>query len=126
MLAYLFVAVGSAVGGMARYSLSGFVAARTGLVFPWGTMVVNATGCFAIGLFYAASGAAPALGHDPDIQHLLTYGVLGGYTTFSTFSLETLNLAREGEYRRAGANVVITLAICLAATWLGHGIGRML
>jgi fluoride exporter len=115
----ILVAVGSALGGMARFWLSGFVGRRVGEVFPWGTLAVNASGALALG--FAASQylapAGPAIGAGP--WHLAAIGFLGSYTTVSSFSLQTLLLAREGEQRQALANIGLSLGLCLSAAWLG-------
>jgi fluoride exporter len=111
--------LGSALGGMARYGLSGAVAGRVGAAFPWGTLLVNVSGCLAIGLFFGVSGTGPLFQAAPAWHQLLTYGFLGGYTTFSTFSLEALNLARGGRLWRAGVYVAGSFAVCLAGVTLG-------
>jgi CrcB protein len=121
MITYLLIAVGGALGSMGRYFLNGVVTAITGPTFPWGTMLINIVGSFAIG-FYAtmtdpadgrirASGAAR--------QFVMT-GICGGFTTFSSFSLQTLTLARDGEWVRAGGNVIGSVTLCLVAVWVGH------
>jgi len=112
---HLLVIIGSALGGMARYGLSGAVARRIGETFPWGTLVVNVSGCFLIGVFAATVAAT-----DHALRSLLMTGICGGYTTFSSFSLQTLNLVRDGDMVRAGANVVASVVLCLIAVWLGH------
>lgn len=118
----IWVALGSAVGGAARYLLSGFVGRRIGETFPWGTMVVNVTGSFALGVIAAASGGH-AVPEPTAAWQFLVVGILGSYTTVSSFSLQTLALAREGQFLHAGANVVLSLALCLAAVTLGFAAG---
>ena len=123
---YLWIALGSALGGMARYWLSGVFARRFGEAFPVGTLIVNATGSFAIGFIATLT--------DPDGRFLMSVttrefimvGVLGGYTTFSSFSLQTLNLARDGEWLYACANVVLSVLLCLLTVWCGHVVARMI
>lgn len=105
---------------MVRYGLSGMVAQRFGAAFPWGTLLVNISGCLAIGLFFGATGTGPLLQAAPATHQLLTYGFLGGYTTFSTFSLEALNLARGGERKRAGGYVAGSFGACLIGVTLGY------
>lgn len=117
---YLWVAVGSALGGVARYALAGWVAQRWGEAFPWGTLLVNVLGCCAIGFFAtltAAEGRHPvgAAG-----RLFFMTGVLGGFTTFSAFSLQTLLLVRAGEWVRAGGYAFGSFGLCLAAVALGH------
>lgn len=115
---FLYIAVGSAAGGVLRFWL-GAVAARWLGAPHLGTMLVNVTGSFAIG-FLAARGPAPVT------QQLLMIGLLGGYTTFSSFSLQTLELAHEGRLAAAGANVLLSVALSLLAVWLGHAVGAAL
>ena len=125
LLNLVWVALGSAVGGIARFFLSGFVGRRIGETFPWGTMVVNITGAFAIGMIAAAADIR-LLFDAPGAWALAVTGFLGAYTTVSSFSLQTLALAREGDWLRAGGNVVLSVALCLAAVALGFNIGAQL
>lgn len=104
--------------GMARYWLSGFIGRWIGETFPWGTMVVNVSGAFAIGLI-AAVGATQDDFASLGLWHLLVIGFLGSYTTVSSFSLQTLALVREGEQWQAAGNVVLSLGLCLSAAALG-------
>ncbi len=119
-LDYLLVAGGGALGSVLRYWLSGLVGQRYGETFPFGTLVVNVTGCLAIGFFATFTGPEGRLLVRPEWRLAFMTGVCGGYTTFSSFSLQTLTLGLEGEWLRAGANVVLSLALCLVAVWLGH------
>ena len=126
MRMYFWIGLGSALGGMARYWLSGLIAGRYGDTFPWGTLIVNATGSFLIGLI---AGATPTEGRTligPTMKQFLMLGVLGGYTTFSSFSLQTLNLAMEGGWFRSGLNVILSVAACLVAVWLGYAAGSLI
>jgi CrcB protein len=120
MMNYVWIGLGSAIGGMFRYGLSGMVARHLGETFPLGTLVVNITGCFVIGLFAGLTGTEGRLLVSPPLRQFVMLGVLGGYTTFSSFGLQTLNLAREGEWFRAGANAGLSFILCLLAVWLGH------
>lgn len=117
------VAVGSALGGMARFFVSGLVAHAIGETFPWGTLVVNVTGAFSIGIL-ACLAENDHLATWPQAWPLAVTGFLGSYTTVSSFSLQTLALARDGEWRRAATNVVLSLALCLAAVTLGFVAGQ--
>lgn len=117
---YLWVMLGSAIGGGARYWLSGLIATHFGETFPWGTLFVNATGSFVIGFFATLTGPDGRLFVATEVRQLVLVGMCGGYTTFSSFSLQTLNLAREGDMLRAGANIGLSLVFCLVAVWLGH------
>jgi fluoride exporter len=120
MLNALLIFIGSGLGGVARWGLSGFIAERFGATFPWGTIIVNVTGSFAIGLFATLTGPEGRLFVPASFRQFFMLGVLGGYTTFSSFSLQTLSLAEEGEWFRAGANAVLSIVLCLVAVWLGH------
>jgi CrcB protein len=117
---YVWIMIGSALGGAARYWCSGFVAERFGETFPWGTLLVNIFGSFVIGFFNTLTGPDGRLLVGSTARQFVMVGLCGGYTTFSSFSLQTLNLAREGEWLRAGGNVGFSVATCLFAVWLGH------
>ena len=115
----LLLAVGGALGTVARYWLSGVVANAVGQTFPWGTIMVNVTGSFVIGFF--ATLTAPDgrfLVSGSTRQYVMT-GFCGGYTTFSSFSLQTLNLMNDGEWAYAGGNVAASVGLCLLSVWLG-------
>jgi CrcB protein len=116
---YVWVALGGAVGSVARYACSVAALRWLGSGFPWGTLLVNVVGSFAIGMLasLATADGRPLLG--PDARALLLVGVLGGFTTFSSFSLETLTLARNGALGAALLNVTGSVALCLAGVWLG-------
>jgi len=116
----VWIFAGGGLGSLARWGLSGFVANRFGQTFPWGTLIVNITGCFVIGLFATATGPDGRWMAPAPFRQFFMLGVCGGYTTFSSFSLQTLNLAEDGEWFRAGANAVLSLVLCLAGVWLGH------
>jgi len=119
---YMAVAIGTALGGMARYWCSGAVARRFGERFPWGTLAVNVVGSFVIGLVSGLAalpgdGGGPVV--DPEVARFVTAGLSGGFTTFSSFSLQTLNLARDGEWPRVAGNVAASVLLCLGSAWLG-------
>jgi CrcB protein len=120
MLNYLVIALGGAIGTVGRYWLSGLLSRNFGEVFPLGTLVVNISGSLIIGFFAALTGPEGRVAAGPEFRAFFMIGVCGGYTTFSSFSLQTLDLARGGEWFYAGANAVLSLALCLAAVWLGH------
>ena len=115
----LAVALGSALGGAARYGLSGLVARSFGETFPWGTLLVNVIGSFLIGFVATLTGPDGRLLVSPVTRQFWMPGIFGGFTTFSSFSLQTLTLAQDGEWARAGANVGLSVALCLIAVWLG-------
>jgi len=120
MSLYLWIAIGSALGGVSRFALSGYVAHHFGETFPWGTLVINVTGSFAIGFFYTLTSPDGRWVVGTQGRQFFMTGVCGGYTTFSSFSLQTLNLARDGDWLRVGGNVAGSVALCLVAVWLGH------
>lgn len=119
MQAYFWVGLGSALGGMARYLVSGLLARTIGETFPFGTLAVNILGSFVIGLFMALTGPDGRLLVDPHIRQFVAVGVCGGFTTFSSFSLQTLALVQDGEWVLAGVNILVSVVACLVAVWLG-------
>jgi len=118
----LIVFVGGGLGAVARYLLQGFVYRYSGTEFPYGTIVVNILGCFTIGLLM--SSMEERFLATPSLRLFLTIGILGGFTTFSSFSYETMALLREGNFLAGGMNIVASVVTCLVATWLGLGLGR--
>ena len=127
MLAYLWVALGGALGSVARFWINGLVIDKTSATFPWGTLAVNVTGSFIIGIIGALAipeGRLDSSSRQFATQFLMI-GVCGGYTTFSSFSLQTLNLLRDREWLYAGGNVVLSVVLCLIAVWLGWLLGSM-
>ena len=120
MSLYLWIAIGSALGGVARHALTGYADAQFGPAFPWGTLIINITGSFAIGFFYTLTAPDGRWVVSSEGRQFFMVGVCGGYTTFSSFSLRTLVLAREGDWLRAGGNVAFSVVFCLIAVWLGH------
>lgn len=119
-MSYIWVGLGGALGSVARFWASGVVARHFGESFPWGTLIVNVTGSFAIGFLSTATGPDGRWLAGPSARQFVMLGICGGYTTFSSFSIQTLNLARDGEFLRAGANALFSVVLCLAAVWLGH------
>jgi CrcB protein len=111
---------------MTRYAVSGAVATRIGETFPWGTLVVNISGSFVIGLFAALVAPAGPLPGDLTARQFVIIGLCGGYTTFSSFSLQTLSLARDGEWARALGNIAASVALCLIAVWAGFALGAFI
>ena len=120
MLAYLWIAIGGALGSVGRFWLSGLVAGRYGETFPWGTLLVNVSGSFIIGFFATITSPEGRVFAPVGFRQFFIYGVCGGYTTFSSFSWQTFELAQDGEWLRAGGNVLGSVALCLIAVWLGH------
>ena len=120
MHAYLLVALGSGLGGAARLFVSTLVARGVGTTFPWGTLVVNTAGCLLVGVLGALFEPASPLHVRQDLRVLLIVGVLGGFTTFSAFSLETLLLVQRGAPGAAAGYAVASLALCLLAAAGGY------
>jgi CrcB protein len=119
MVPYIWVAIGGAIGTTGRYWLSGAVARSIGETFPWGTLFINVTGSFVIGFFAALSGPDGRLFVGSTTRQFVMTGICGGYTTFSSFSLQTLNLMNNGEWFRAVANICLSVLLCLIAVWSG-------
>ena len=119
MLAYVLIAIGSALGGMGRYFVSGVVTTLTGGTFPYGTMLVNISGCLVIGFFATLTGPDGRFLVAIPSRQFVMVGICGGYTTFSSFSLETLYLARAGEWMSATANAAGSVVLCMLSVWLG-------
>jgi fluoride exporter len=115
---YACVATGSVLGGLTRYLVA--LALQTGPGLPWSTLFINATGSFIIGFYAALSGPDGRLFPSAQQRQFVMTGFCGGYTTFSTFSLETFKLFHSGLALTALANVVISVMCWLLAVWLGH------
>ena len=115
----LTIFIGGGLGSVARWGASGFIANLFGQTFPWGTLIVNVSGSFIIGLFAAVTGPEGRWLAPASFRQFFMLGICGGYTTFSSFSLQTLNLAEEGQWFKAGANSVLSLVLCLLGVWLG-------
>lgn len=114
---YGFIALGGALGALGRYLISTWVYSKGDFVFPWGTFVVNIIGSFILGLVYV--WGTERLVINPNTRAFLAVGLLGAFTTFSTFSLETLNVIKEGEFRIAVFNILGSIVLGLLAVWLG-------
>ena len=126
-IAYLWVAIGGALGSVSRFWLNGIISAKFSETFPFGTLVINVTGSFVIGIIAAL--AIPEGRMDSQSRafatQFLMIGICGGYTTFSSFSLQTLNLLREREWLYAGGNVILSVVLCMIAVWLGWLLGSI-
>jgi CrcB protein len=122
MAAYIWIALGGALGSVARFWCSGVAARLFGETFPWGTIIVNVAGSFIIGFFATLTGPDGRVFADTLTRQFVMMGILGGYTTFSSFSLQTLALLQDGEWWLAGANIALSVIACLAAVWLGHAL----
>jgi len=119
MASYFWIAIGSALGGIARYWFSGVVARLIGETFPWGTLFINVIGSFIIGFFATLTGPDGRILVPSVARQFVMIGLCGGFTTFSSFSLQTLNLATDGEHLYAGLYIVLSVVLCLIAVWLG-------
>ena len=124
-IAYLWVALGGALGSVLRFWINDLVLSKTGSSFPWGILVINVTGSFLIGIFAAFTDPDGRILASPSVRQFLMIGICGGYTTFSSFSLETLKRLQEGDWLSAGANIVLSVVLCLIAVWLGYLLGAM-
>jgi CrcB protein len=120
---WLAIAAGGALGAVARHGLSLATARALGAGFPWGTLAVNVLGCLAIGVAFAVLDARPS---DPTLRAFVMTGVLGGFTTFSAFALDAHGLTEAGFPGRAAAYVAASVALCLAACWIGAAAARRL
>ncbi len=121
----LLIAIGGAIGSIARYLLSSQTYSILGSYFPYGTLVVNVLGAFLIGIISMIITERFS-GYAMELRGLLLIGFLGGFTTFSSFSLETMNLLENGQLSYALLNIVGSVVLCLIATWLGLMLGRAL
>lgn len=119
----LLVGAGGFIGSIGRYLLGGWVHRLMPFTtFPFGTLAVNLAGCFLIGLLASLIDSRQMFG--PDLRVFLLIGILGGFTTFSSFAYETLALARDAEFFRALVNVVLQVSLGLAGAWLGYAVVR--
>ncbi|MDQ6799409.1 MAG: fluoride efflux transporter CrcB [Acidobacteriota bacterium] len=121
---FLLVCLGGAIGTAARYLTALWVPTILGTAFPYGTLIVNTVGSFLIAFIMHAAGSTELL--TPNLRAMLTTGVLGGFTTYSTFNYETSEYLREGAWLIATANIFLTVAICLAAGFAGLAAARMI
>jgi len=125
MITYLWIAIGGALGSVGRFWLNGIVSRHFGETFPWGTMFINVTGSFIIGVIGAL--ASPEGRMDSQSRafatQFLMIGICGGYTTFSSFSWQTLRLMQDREWLYAGGNVILSVTLCMIAVWLGYALG---
>ena len=118
----LYVALGSAIGGVSRYLLGGLVQRMLDTTFPAGTLLVNVSGSFLLGAIIRYALETPSL--TPEIRAFMTIGICGGYTTFSTFSYEAVALLKDGEWSRAGVYITASVLLSLMGTFLGFALAR--
>lgn len=124
MINIMYIAVGGALGAVMRYLVSIGIHSVLGRGFPYGTLTVNVLGSFMMGFLFIYLIERSSLG--PEWRALILIGFLGAFTTFSTFSIETLNLIENGAMARALANILVSVITCILATWLGVILGRQL
>ncbi len=119
MLSYVLVAIGGAIGSVLRAWVGNVMVALTGPAFPWGTLLINVVGSFVIGCFAVLTAADSRFAAPAELRTFVMVGLCGGFTTFSAFSLQTLDLARDGRVGQALGNVVLSVALCLAGVAAG-------
>jgi fluoride exporter len=119
---FFVVFLGGGLGAAARYWLSGTIARSSGSGFPFGTVTVNVIGCFVIGLLMASFEERFLV--SPTLRLFLTIGILGGFTTFSTFSFETIAMMKDAEFFYAALNITVSVVTCLTATYAGTVLGK--
>ncbi len=124
MMPWVLVFLGGGLGAVARFALASGITRMTGTGFPWGTLTANVAGSFLIGLILTVLDSRLTV--FPFWRHLLTIGFLGGFTTFSSFSWETLALIRDGELLFAFGNIMLSVLLCLVFVWAGHLTGKLL
>ena len=122
---WLAVAAGGALGSVARFWMTGAVAAAMGARFPWGTLIINILGSFVIGATAGLTLTPERMGLHPDVRVFVMVGICGGFTTFSSFSLQTLELIQGGEMASALAYIAGSVLLCLAFVWAGWFLGRL-
>lgn len=122
MINYLVISAGAAIGGVLRYGLASFIQKRVESFFPYGTLIVNIIGSFALGFIMYYMDEKELL--SPQMRLFLTVGLCGGFTTFSTFSYETLNLIRNSEFLLASANIIGNVLLCLIAIYLSYVVSK--
>ncbi len=124
MQRFLWICAGGAAGTGMRYLVSGWTLRALGSSFPYGTLAVNLLGSFVLGLLMQIGMSTDWM--SPNVRMAVTTGAMGGFTTYSTFSYETMRLAQDGAYGLAAVNVGTTVTVCLVASFLGFGAGKLL
>jgi len=122
IMTYVWIAIGSALGGMARHWCTLVATTLFGATFPWGTLFINILGSFVIGLFFALTAPDGRFDVPLDAKLFVMTGICGGYTTFSAFSLQTLSLFQDSAWLRGGAYIAASVALCLIAVWAGYAL----
>ena len=124
MLNYILVSAGAAIGGALRYGISTYIQKNISVIFPYGTLVVNIVGSFFLGIVMFYLNEKELIGNE--FRLFLTIGFCGGFTTFSTFSFETLNLFRDSEFGLAIYNVLLNVVLCLLGIYLAYLISKLI
>jgi CrcB protein len=124
--AWIAVATGGAIGSIARFWLTGAMTALTGPKFPWGTLLINVAGSLIIGLVAGIALSPSRIALNPDLRLFLMTGICGGFTTFSAFSLQTLDLIQAGDMAPALGYIAASVLLCLLAVWCGWAVGRLI
>src|SRR5450756_1588592 len=119
MAVYVWVAIGSALGGVSRYALTRLMLEQS-TRFPWSTVCINVLGCFVIGFFGTLTLSGGRYSVSENIRMFVMVGICGGFTTFSSFSLQTFDLLRNGAWGRALLNVGLSVVLCFFSVALGH------
>jgi CrcB protein len=122
MIQIISIAIGGALGALCRYGMTMGISSLIGRGFPYGTLVVNILGSFLMGAAYVIM--IEEINVNPEWRVGITIGLLGAFTTFSTFSIETLNLLESGDAFKAGLNILLSISFCMLGCWLGMIIGR--
>jgi fluoride exporter len=122
MMKYLMIGIGGFAGAVARFWLGGYISNRMGTKFPWGTFVINVSGCFVIGLIVTV--LAERTHWSPNWRYLIPIGFIGAYTTFSTFEFETFQSLQDGQWLMAALNVALSVVLGFIAVWCGVIAGR--
>jgi len=120
VITWLWVAIGGALGSMARFGVGMAAAQAWGDAFPWGTLLINIAGSFVIGFFGTLTAQAGPMPAPQGLRVFVMVGICGGFTTFSAFSLQTLELLQAGEAIRAGLYIVFSVVLCLIGVFLGY------
>jgi fluoride exporter len=123
---YLWIWIGSGLGGVTRFWCSGVAARLAGETFPWGTIAINVVGSFIIGFVAMLTGPDGRIFVSSTARQFVMVGFCGGFTTFSSFSLQTLNLMRSGEWLSAAGNVGASVVLCLVSVWAGYALAASL
>jgi CrcB protein len=124
MMSIISIAIGGAAGSLCRYGMSNGIYLLLGRSFPYGTLAVNILGSFIMGIVYILMIERASISEE--LRAGITIGLLGAFTTFSTFSIETINLIESGEILKAGLNILFSVTLCVVGCWLGMNLSRQI